>query len=87
MRDDLKTEGLAGDEGSGIYGFADGLASGDGKNRYRTGETNSTRMNEGRSENGLWLLGNARKRVEREAGPRLPAFRQDLGYLYIESGW
>src|SRR5947208_829499 len=28
VRDDLKAEGLAGDEGSEIYGFADGLASG-----------------------------------------------------------
>ena len=33
-------------------------------------------MNEDKSENGLWLLGNARKRMERQAGPRLPAFRQ-----------
>ena len=39
-------------------------------------ETKSTRMNEGRSENGLWLLGNAGKRMETQAGPRLPAFRQ-----------
>ena len=31
-------------------------------------ETKSTRMNEGRSENGLWLLGNARKRMETQAG-------------------
>ena len=31
VRDNLKAEGLAGDEGSGIYGFADGLASGDGR--------------------------------------------------------
>jgi hypothetical protein len=77
VRDDLKAEGSAGDEGSGIYGFADGLASGDG-DRVGIGqqETKSTRMNEGRSENGLWLPGNARKRMERQAGPRLPAFRQ-----------
>jgi hypothetical protein len=39
-------------------------------------ETKGTRMNEGRSETGQWLLGNARKRMERQAGPRLPAFRQ-----------
>ena len=30
VRDDLKAEELAGHEGSGIYGFVDGLASGDG---------------------------------------------------------
>ena len=35
---DLKAEGLAGDEGSGTYEFADGLASGDGKSRYRRAE-------------------------------------------------
>ena len=36
MRDDLKVEVFAGDEESGVYGFADGLASGDGYSRYRT---------------------------------------------------
>ena len=30
VRDDLKAEGLAGDDGSGIYGFTDSLAGGDG---------------------------------------------------------
>ena len=30
VRDDLNVEGLTGDEESGIYGFADGLASGYG---------------------------------------------------------
>ena len=30
VRDDLKAEGLAGDKGGGIYGFADGLASDNG---------------------------------------------------------
>ena len=76
MRDDLNVEGLAGDEESGMYGFADGLASGDGYIGQQ--ETKSTRMNEGRSENGLWLLGNAGKRMETQAlaGPRSPAFRQ-----------
>ena len=52
-------------------------------------ETKSTRMNEGRSENGLWLLGSERHANEwrdKQAVACLSA-RQCFGYLYIESGW
>jgi hypothetical protein len=73
VRDDLKAEGLAVDNGSRTYGFADGLASGDGWSRYRTArdkEHTDKRMQVG----------------ECAAVACLPA-RQGLGNLYIESGW
>jgi hypothetical protein len=74
QRDDLKAEGLA-DEGSGTYGFADGLASGDGsvsdseRQRAHGRKKAGRRMGHGSREM------NANEWREKRA-PRLPAFRQ-----------
>ena len=52
----------------------------------RQRETKSTRMEEGRSESGLRLVGNARKRMEGEVGPQLTTFRQGRAWgIYASS--